>query len=195
MSHDAPQIDPVEAEGLRFGLVAALFNPDLVDALAGRVVEMLLEAGVTRDDIEIVRVPGSNEVPYAAAMMAKSGEFDCIISLGVVLEGETPHAKVIADSTGPALQRIGLDTEIPVINGIIIVHTLEQAQARIGGEHDRGGEFAQAGLLMASLKRQLVARLDELDAMRAAEEGQAPDGSGLQWKDFPGQPGTDPWKL
>ena len=194
MSEDAPTFAPINGAELRFAVVAALFNTKLVDTLVSRAIETLLQAGVSREDIELVRVPGSNELPYAAAMLAKSGEFDGVIALGVVLEGETPHAQIIADSTGPALQRIAIDTEVPVINGILLVHNLAQAEARVAGKHDRGREFGQAALQMAVLKRALVERLDQLEAER--EQAQGDDsGDGLKWKDFPGQSGKDPWKL
>lgn len=178
----------IDGSELRFGIVAARFNTELVDGLIEECVRVLAEAKVSPEDIEVMRVPGSNEVPYAAAMLAKSHQYDAVIGLGLVLAGETPHHEVIAQATGGALQRIGLDTEIPVINGIIVVNTMEQARARCLGEINRGREFGVAALEMAALKQALVARLDELESQNGM-----PDAGDEPWDGF--SPKGNPWKL
>ena len=188
MSLDGPGEIDIEGAGLRFAIVAARFNSRLVDGLMTQAISVLDAAGVAPQDIEVARVPGSNEIPYAAAMLAKGGEFDAVIGLGLVLAGETPHHEVIADSTGQALQRIAIDTEIPVINGIVVVHTEAQAEERCLGRINRGREFGLAALEMAVLKRELVARLDELEH-RAAEEGEQDE----PWDGM--SPKGNPWKI
>ena len=164
MSEDSPQPTEFEGHGYRFGIVAARFNQGLVDDLLERCLRTLDAAGVREEDIETVRVPGSHEIPYAAAMMAKGWEFDAVIALGVVIAGDTHHHDMIASATSTALLRVGLDWEIPVINGIITTNNRTQAEERCAGELNRGKEFALAALEMAELKRRLIQRLDDLEA-------------------------------
>ena len=113
MSLDQPDSLNFDGRYLRFGLIAARFNLRMVDAMLENCVNVWEQAGVAPSNVELQRVPGSNELPYAAAMLAKTLQFDAIVVLGLVLAGETPHHEVIADSTGQSLQRIGLDTEEP----------------------------------------------------------------------------------
>lgn len=189
MSLDQPEALQIDGRELRFAIIAARFNPRLVDGLLENCVHALAEARVNPMNIEVLRVPGSNEIPYAAAMMAKSLQYDAIITLGLVLAGETPHHEVIVHSTGIALQRISIETEIPVINGIVVVNTPEQAEARCVGEINRGREFGHSALEMASLKLGLVARLDEIDA----QNPQGPAGGHEPWDGFSSK--GNPWKL
>jgi 6,7-dimethyl-8-ribityllumazine synthase len=189
MSLDQPEALNIDGRDYRFAIVAARFNRTLVEAMLEHCIHTLAEARVEPGNIEVMRVPGSNELPYAAAMLAKSFQYDAVIALGLVLAGETPHHEVIADSTGHALQRVAIDTEIPVINGVVVVHTEAQAEARCRGELNRGREFAQAALEMAAVKQALVARLDELDAHNAANDPEKDE----PWDGFSSK--GNPWKL
>ncbi len=163
MSDNPP--DPAKIDGADFfiGIVAARYNAALVDALLDRVTKVLKERGVRQRNIEIVRVPGSGEIPYAAHMLAATGEFDCLIALGIVIAGETSHHEIISHGAAYSLHSIGMQSEIPVINGILTVNSKEQAGERIAGKHDRGTEFALAALEMAWHKLKLVERLDALE--------------------------------
>jgi 6,7-dimethyl-8-ribityllumazine synthase len=145
----------VRGTGFRFGLVAARFNPALVDGLLARVLEGLRRAGVRESDLAIVRVPGSHEVPWAAQRLAAAGRRDCVIGLGVLIAGDTSHHELVGESVSHALQRVALATGVPVINGVMAVNTLAQARARCTGRIDRGAEFAAAALEMAALSRTL----------------------------------------
>lgn len=192
MSLDQPPPLPIDGEGYRFALVAARFNSRFVDGLVENALATLTEAGVDPEDIEVHRVPGSNELPYVVGMLATGREFDCILALGVVMEGETTHADIIAHGTAHAFHQISRETEIPVINGIVTVKTETQAHDRCLGEINRGREFAQAALAMAEAKLGLVKRLDDIyeaeEAQRAAAEKENlgdyfEDGSdGESWK-------------
>lgn len=185
MSLDQPDALNFDGSSLRLGLIAARFNLRLVDAMLQNCVNVWEQAGVSPANVELQRVPGSNELPYAAAMLAKTLRFDAIVVLGLVLAGETPHHEVIADSTGQALQRIGLDTEVPVINGIVVVHTEEQAEARAAGDINRGREFGLAALEMGLLKQRLSERLDKLESEQGPAGGEKWDGlsnKGNPWK-------------
>lgn len=156
MSLDAPKpLSISDAAALRFGIVAARFNATLVDALVNRATATLTAAGVPAAGIEVVRVPGSHEVPWAAQRLAAAGRFEAVIALGVLIAGDTNHHEMVGDAVAHALMRVSLDTGTPVINGVIVVNNREQAEVRTIGAYDRGAEFAAAALEMASLHKTL----------------------------------------
>jgi len=157
MSLDSPRPQTVDGSRLRFAIAAARFNGALVDALLARVGAGLRAAGVKTKAVELVRVPGSHEVPWAAQTLAAKGRFDCVIALGVLIAGDTNHHEMVGQSVSHALQAVALDTRIPVINGVIVVNNLAQARARCAGRIDRGAEFAAAALAMADLRRRMRA--------------------------------------
>ncbi len=170
MSAHPPKAPELTAEDLFFCIVAARYNPELLDELLRRTTATLREHGVPAENIEVVRVPGSHELPYAAHVSALSGQFDAIIALGLVIAGDTNHHDVIAHSTAHAFHDVSTRTEVPVINGVITVHNQAQAEARITGHHDRGREFAHAALEMAALKVSWMERLDALDLAQTDQE-------------------------
>lgn len=154
MSLAAPSEVVANGAALRVGIVAARFNADLVDALLARVVEKLRAAGVKEKRIEVVRVPGSHEVPWAAAELAR-GRRDVVIALGVLIGGDTSHHEMVGNSVSQALQNVALAARTPVINGVIVANNRAQAEARCVGKINRGAEFAAAALEMAVLKKEL----------------------------------------
>ncbi|MEO6004044.1 MAG: 6,7-dimethyl-8-ribityllumazine synthase [Opitutus sp.] len=153
MSLAAPINAPVEGSTLRVGVVAARYNPKLVDELLKRVLERLVAAGVKEKAITIVRVPGSHEVPWAAQALAKQVRRDVVIALGVLIGGDTSHHEMVGQSVSQALQSVSLACDLPVINGVIVANTLAQAEARCSGKINRGSEFAAAALEMGALKK------------------------------------------
>lgn len=153
MSLSAPSSKAVNGAVLRFGIAAARFNESLVDGLLAHVLEGLTAAQVKTANVEIVRVPGSHEVPWAAQALARRGRCDCVIGLGVLIAGDTNHHEMVGDSVSHALQGVAVGTGVPVINGVIVVNSLAQAKVRCVGKINRGGEFAAAALEMAMLKR------------------------------------------
>ncbi len=176
MSTDAPGNLPGEAAGLKYAVVAARFNGEFADALLKNVVENLETAGVSPDDIECIRVPGSHEIPFAISLLAEIDEHDCLIALGVLIGGDTQHHVIVGSNSGLELQRISTDCQMPVINGIIVAENRKQAAARTSGSINRGREFALAAVEMASLRKKLVERLNSNDRMgneipKAWEEG------------------------
>ena len=174
MSFNSPEPQLLDPSDLFLCIVAARYNQSLVDALVERTCRALEERGVPGDNVSVCRVPGSNELPYAAFMNAMSGQCDAVIALGVIIAGDTNHHDMIARTTGQALHEISLRTEVPVINGILTVDDQAQAEARVSGPHDRGAEFANAAIEMATWKVQWVERLDAIESQldRAAEESQ-----------------------
>jgi 6,7-dimethyl-8-ribityllumazine synthase len=163
MSDNPPDPSLIDGADFFIGIVASRYNGELVDALLERTLKTLRAHGVRTRNIEVLRVPGANELPYAAHMLAATGELDCLIALGVVVAGETTHHEVISFGTAYALHSVGMQSEIPVINGILTVSSLEQAAERITGARDRGAEFARAALQMAWHKLKLVERLDAIE--------------------------------
>ena len=156
MSLSSPSIKSVSGAHFRIGIVAARFNELLVDGLLERVIAGLRAAAVREENIAVMRVPGSHEIPWAVNAFAAGGECDCVIGLGVLIGGDTNHHELVGESVSHALQRIAIDTAIPVINGVIVVNSVAQAKARCVGKINRGAEFARAALEMAGLKRKFL---------------------------------------
>ena len=153
MSLDAPAQPAINGAEFRFGIVAARFNNDCVEGLLTRLMETLRGTGVKTENVAVVRVPGSHEVPWAAQLLATNSQPDCVIGLGVLIAGDTNHHEMVGQSVSQALQQVALTTHTPVINGVIVVNSLEQARERCIGKINRGAEFAQAALEMAALRR------------------------------------------
>jgi 6,7-dimethyl-8-ribityllumazine synthase len=152
MSFASPASFATNGATARIGIVAARFNQVLVDGLLARVMARLMAAGVAKGHVALVRVPGSHEVPWAAHELARGGKRDCVIALGVLIGGDTNHHELVGTSVSHALQRIAMETRVPVINGVIVTDTPAQAKARCVGKINRGAEFAAAALEMAALK-------------------------------------------
>ncbi len=155
MSGDSPVQVPVNASGFRIAVAAARFNGELVEALLARVRARLASAGVRARNITVVRVPGSNELPLAARLLADSARPDAVVALGVIIRGGTIHFELIATAATNGLMDVALSTRIPVINGVIVADNASQARARCSGRIDRGAEFADAAVSMAALRRSL----------------------------------------
>ena len=153
MSLAAPQSSVVNGTAFRVAVVAACYNEKLADGLLARVVAGLRAGGVREKNLTVVRVPGSHEVPVAAALVAHRTEADCVIGLGVLIGGDTRHHEMVGQSVSHALQTLAQASGIPIINGVIVADTLAQARARCLGRINRGAEFASAALTMAAVKR------------------------------------------
>lgn len=155
MSLDSAPVPALDGAAFRIGVAAARFNPELVDGLLARLVDGLRAAKVKLANVEVVRVPGSHEVPWAVQALVRRRRFDCVVGLGVLIAGDTHHHELVGESVSHALQQVALTTGVPVINGVIVVNTLAQARARCVGRIARGAEFAAATLEMAALHRKL----------------------------------------
>lgn len=153
MSLARPKSTVVSGSAFRVAVAAARYNEDLADALLARVVAGLKAAGVKEKNLTIVRVPGSHEVPVAAALLARKLKPDCVVGLGVLIGGDTNHHEMVGESVSHAFQVLALELNLPVINGVVVADTRAQAEARCLGPIDRGTEFARAVLEMAALKR------------------------------------------
>ncbi len=151
MSLSAPKTFAINGAPFSVGIVAARFNPDLVDALLLRVRDGLTASGVLAENITLARVPGSHELPVAAQWLAQARKRDVVLALGVLIGGDTNHHEMVGQSVSHAFQQVALATGTPVINGVIVADNLKQAQARCTGRINRGAEFARAALEMAAL--------------------------------------------
>lgn len=138
----------------KYGIVVARFNEFVVDALLAGAIDQLRRHGVKDEDIEVLRVPGAYEIPFAASMMAKdtTKDYDAIIALGAVIRGSTPHFDIVAGESAKGLSNVSADTGKPVINGIITTETIEQAIERSGTKAgNKGSEAAVVAIEMVSL--------------------------------------------
>ncbi|MCK5676304.1 MAG: 6,7-dimethyl-8-ribityllumazine synthase [Verrucomicrobia bacterium] len=146
----------LDASGMRFGIVVSRFNDELTDELCRSAVQCLEKNGAKPETIDVVRVPGAYEIPVVAGKMAASGNYNALIVLGVVVEGETQHAQMIIDTTGQSVLDISCKHRIPVINEIVGVRSWAQAEARcLGGENTRGWYAAEAAIETARVYKQL----------------------------------------
>ena len=148
-----------DASGHRFCLVAARFNEAYVRRLVEAALEVLKARGAAEDALQVVWVPGSFELPLACRWAARSGRFDAVLAFGVLIRGETEHFRLVAEAAAHGLQRVALETGVPVLNGVLATHDAAQAAARTGGElGNRGAEVALAAVQMAELRPRMEAR-------------------------------------
>ena len=142
--------------GARFAILASRWNPRIVDALVASAREAFAANGVDEAALDVIRVPGAWELPVAARALALAGRHAAIVALGCVVRGDTRHYEQVADGAAQGLMRVALDTGVPVLNGVLAVEKVEDAQARAGGSHgNKGEEAALAALEMVNLLERL----------------------------------------
>jgi 6,7-dimethyl-8-ribityllumazine synthase len=154
------KVKPVRGElnaaGLRFGIVVSQFNSFITDRLLAGALDAFQQAGAAERQIEIVRVPGSFEIPIAAKKLAATGKFDSLICIGCVLRGETSHYDYVASETARGIQLAQLDTGVPMAFCVLTCDTLEQAIDRAGLKGgNKGYDSGLAAIEMAHLARKL----------------------------------------
>jgi 6,7-dimethyl-8-ribityllumazine synthase len=139
----------------RFALVAARFNELIVDALVSGALDGLRRHGVADSAVDVVRVPGSFEIPVVAQRLAASQNYAAVICLGAVIRGETDHYDHVANATASGVAQAALATGVPVIFGVLTCDTLEQAMNRAGAKSgNKGFEAAMAAIEMVNLLKQ-----------------------------------------
>ena len=144
------------AKGLRIAIVAARFNHFVVDKLVAGALETLNQAGISAQDLDIVRVPGAFEIPLAARKLALSKNYDAVITLGAVIRGGTPHFDYVAGECARGVSDAARDSGVPVVFGVLTCDDLQQASDRAGGQHgNKGADAALAAVEMADLLRKL----------------------------------------
>ena len=159
--HAAAELDVPEGYGVLEGaptgarrgvaVVVARFNGEITTKLLASALDELELAGVAREAITVVPVPGAFELPLAAMAFAKTRRYACVVALGCVIRGETAHFDYVAGEAASGLQLAALETGVPVAFGVLTTDTVEQAEARV----DKGAEAVRTGLEMADLFAQL----------------------------------------
>lgn len=146
----------LNGHGLKIAVVVARFNSIVTSYLLGGAQEALRRHGVADDDVEIAHVPGSFEIPMVAKKLATTGRYDAVICIGAVIRGETDHYDHVAGAVTSGVARVGLDTGVPTIFGVLTTDTVEQALNRSGLKAGNNGyEAAVAAIEMASLLKKI----------------------------------------
>lgn len=147
----------LDGKGLKFAVVVSRFNDLITDHMVKGAVNVLVKHNTSESDIDIIKVPGSFEIPFVVKIAAKSARYDAIIAIGAIIRGETPHFEHLSSVVMQHLARIGLEFNTPVVSGVITTETLEQAIERGGTKAgNRGAEAAISAIEMANLNKLLA---------------------------------------
>jgi 6,7-dimethyl-8-ribityllumazine synthase len=146
----------IVAKGMKFGIVASRFNDFICGRLIEGTIDALIRAGAEEKDIVIHKVPGSFELPLTAKKLAKSGRYDAIICLGAIIRGATPHFEYISAEVSKGIAMVGLETEVPVVFGVLTTDTIEQAIERAGTKSgNKGADAAMTAIEMVDLFKKI----------------------------------------
>ena len=138
----------LEGDGLRVGIVMSRFNSAIGEGLLSACTDELKHHDVQDSDVLLVTVPGALEIPMTLLKMAVSNQFDVLIALGAVIRGDTYHFEVVANESARGISQIQLETEIPVVNGVLTTDTEDQAIERM---MQKGKEAARVAIEMGNL--------------------------------------------
>ncbi|MFP4348664.1 MAG: 6,7-dimethyl-8-ribityllumazine synthase [Thermodesulfobacteriota bacterium] len=140
------------AEGKKFAIVVSRFNDFITERLVGGAMDGLIRSGARDEDVDVVRVPGAFEIPLLAKKMAGRGRYNAVICLGAVIRGATSHYDYVCAEVSKGIAAVGLQSEIPVIFGILTTDTIEQAIERAGTKAgNKGWDAAMSAIEMANL--------------------------------------------
>jgi 6,7-dimethyl-8-ribityllumazine synthase len=146
----------LQAKGLKFGVIVSRFNDFITNKLLDGAVDALVRHGVKEDDIDVVRVPGSFEIPLVARRMALKGVYNAVVCLGTIIRGATPHFDYIAAEVSKGIASASMETGVPIAFGIITSDTIEQAVERAGTKSgNKGWDAAITAIEMAQLMKKL----------------------------------------
>ena len=146
----------LNAEGKRFSIVASRFNDFITKRLVEGALDCIYRHGGKEENIDIVWVPGSFEIPSIALKMARSKKYDAVICLAAIIRGGTVHFQYIASEITKGIAQVGLQTGVPTIYGVITCETIEEAVERAGTkEGNRGWQAALSGIEMANLMEKI----------------------------------------
>ena len=145
-----------DASEFTFGVVVSEWNDEITGALEKGCLKVLKEKGAKKDNIHVVHVPGSFELPGGAVMLVKNKKLDAVICLGCVIKGETRHDEYINSAVSQGLVNLNIALNKPVIFGVLTTENLQQAKDRAGGKHgNKGAEAAATAIKMVSLQKEL----------------------------------------
>lgn len=140
------------AEGKKFAIVVSRFNDFITDKLVGGAVDALVRCGAADDDIDVIKVPGAFEIPLLAKKAVARGRYHAVICLGAVIRGATPHFDYVSAEVSKGVAMVSLESEVPVIFGVVTTDTIEQAIERAGTKAgNKGWDAAMAAVEMANL--------------------------------------------
>jgi 6,7-dimethyl-8-ribityllumazine synthase len=146
----------LQAKGLKFGIITSRFNDFITTRLLEGAQDALLRHGAKEDDIVVIKVPGSFEIPMAAKKLALKGSYNAIICLGTIIRGATPHFEYIAAEVSKGIATVSLETGIPITFGVLTTDTVEQAIERAGTKSgNKGWDAALSAIEMAQLLKKL----------------------------------------
>ena len=146
----------LNAEGLKFCIIAARFNDFITSRLLDGALDGLIRNGAKDDDVTVVRVPGAFEIPVAAKIAASAGKYDAVICLGAVIRGATPHFDYVSSEVSKGVASVGMEAGMPVIFGVLTTDSIEQAIERAGAKSgNKGFDAAVAAIEMTNLFKQL----------------------------------------
>ena len=146
----------LSAAGLRFAIIVSRFNSFITERLLGGAMDALTRSGANADAVDLVKVPGSWEVPVVAGELARSKRYDAIICLAAVIRGETPHFDYVASEAAKGIAHVSAATGVPVAFGVLTTNTLEQAIDRAGAKGgNKGFDAAMTAIEMANLMKAL----------------------------------------
>jgi 6,7-dimethyl-8-ribityllumazine synthase len=148
--------EDLDGAGLRIGVCCGRFNRHITDRLLASCVKALAEHGVDDGDVTVVWAPGAYELPLVSQALITGWKADAVIALGAVIRGETGHYDLVAGECAAGLQRVQLDTGVPVVFGVLTTENEEQALARSGDHEDKGEESAEVAIEMANLLKALA---------------------------------------
>lgn len=144
------------ANNMKVGIVAARFNEFITSKLLGGAVDGLVRHGVSEEDVQIAWVPGAFEIPLIAGKMAKSGKYDAVICLGAVIRGSTSHYDYVCAEVSKGIAHVSLESDIPVMFGVLTTDTIEQAIERAGTKAgNKGYDCALGAVEMVNLIRDI----------------------------------------
>ena len=143
-------------DGAKIGIVAARFNEFIVSKLVGGAMDGLIRHDVKEEDVTVAWVPGAFEIPVVAKKMAKSGKYDAVICLGAVIRGATSHYDYVCNEVSKGVASVSLETEIPVLFGVVTTENIEQAIERAGTKAgNKGYDCALSAIEMINLMKQI----------------------------------------
>ena len=146
----------VVSEGMKVGIVAARFNEFIVSKLVAGAQDALVRHDVKEEDIDLAWVPGAFEIPLIASKMAKSGKYDAVIALGAVIRGSTTHYDYVCSEVSKGIANVSLNSDIPVMFGVITTEDIEQAIERAGTKAgNKGYDCALGAIEMVNLIRNI----------------------------------------
>ncbi len=142
----------LNAKGYKFAIVCGRFNEFFVSKLCDGAIDTIVRHGGNADNVDVAWVPGAYELPFITKKLVDTGNYDAIISLGVVIQGATPHAGYINSEVSKALSQISMESGIPVAYGLVTANNIEQAIERSGTKAgNKGGDAALAAIELVNL--------------------------------------------